>query len=591
MWPEHFANVYNPKNGLYRPLEQFSCSVVKNLANSYGYFPPVGAPYPTYYGPSDMIAITNDRAIVIGSAPGVLGLQNTHVAILNLSTVTGEIPCVSDTLFASTAADTPLTIHGHAHDVAATPDGAFAVVSELNWAHVFDLSNGALAASIPLSMDGTQRTPGVAVDSVEVTDNRAIIISSALTGTAFNGLLNYNTWVSIIDLSATPPALMAGSPILMTFDQTPVGWKPYRAHDVAITPEGAFAWVTAWGNVGLFNLSTGTAVPNSQTGTTLDLDPIYGFAQRFYPLFTGYTGQVDSVKCTSQNAIFIGAAVYPDFPGAFTHWVVSAATIDQTSPPTWRWTAQIGRCSVGGQCAEKPWGPQPHDLAISTPGVENGTTKALVSFDNEILILHDISPGAVQSSFEWIDDTGVIVSAVIATTPGSTTDTWTSRSAYFQSGPVLYPYQANNGFVMGLTKVANDGIFLSFPRNQNPAKQFIKTFYWFNTNGYLKPADFALVPGTYDIVVRCTAPPDQTPLDPTTVPNGLDHTLVRPATASAPTPPYSIVQNQSWDGAGTVSTSIDSMVVARNLAVAVGERLPNSAAGPITTLIHFFFTK
>jgi hypothetical protein len=209
----HFLKVFDATSGI--ALQLNSCTLP---FTSFG--------WTTSGNHSDFVALNGSHAVVIGSADATppSGVPETYVYILNIS---GSPTCLSipQSPFQSS---TPGQEHNGAHDVAITADGKWAVVNEQNWAHVFEVRTGTLKLSF-----NHQGFPGSMVDSVEVTNDRAIVVYSKFVAGLFD------TWVTMIDLGAS-----GGPQVHPSFPQMMSGYTNFSAnsqfepHDLEVTDEG-----------------------------------------------------------------------------------------------------------------------------------------------------------------------------------------------------------------------------------------------------------------------------------------------------------------------------------------------------------------
>lgn len=189
----------------------------------------------------DGVAITNTRAVVLGTSVQILDLTNLANPLLT-TTAAGYRP----------------------RDVAITPDGSIACVrggsttgSYQGGHYLFDLSNGLLLAygpgqPVPYPYTGTfTTTEGFDVDSV-VANDRYALFTSYLPGAPGR------TRVTIWDLH---PA--GGGPPIVAYETTPCGGCGDLAgapYDVSLSPDGQHAAVRSERSVALFDLSG--AVPS-----------------------------------------------------------------------------------------------------------------------------------------------------------------------------------------------------------------------------------------------------------------------------------------------------------------------------------------
>jgi hypothetical protein len=138
----------------------------------------------------------------------------------------------------------PLMKAGNAHDIAVSPNGARVVVNHRNWIHVYSAPSGAQLAAINVGSFGPNPSPTdplVAVDSIAITDTRAVVITNR------GQIGGRTTYVYVIDLVAPTPNIV--------FDHLIGGsGGDQNAHDIAISPNGRKAMVSSNGVAALINL-------------------------------------------------------------------------------------------------------------------------------------------------------------------------------------------------------------------------------------------------------------------------------------------------------------------------------------------------
>jgi hypothetical protein len=275
-----------------------------------------GNPFSTYQ-PSDLIQITNSTGVSIGAGRrNAAAEQNeSYVEVFTFNPLTLDIQYVEGT--APTDPNYAAIRAGHTHDVAITRDGEWAVVNADNWIHVIDLTPpssgpqfyafniGGLDFSNPVA--GPQIwnrpcTPNYSVDSVEVTNDRAVVTTSRERLPAGSNV--FTTWVYIIDFHDPFASLGQSGPGIVLQHEIPsipagqqfpteLGDWP---HDLAISPgadvepgSAVRAVVTTMHTVAAYDLSTNTFL-NAFT----DLDDR-----------RQYQWQVDSVEMTGKMAVVI----------------------------------------------------------------------------------------------------------------------------------------------------------------------------------------------------------------------------------------------------------------------------------------------
>jgi hypothetical protein len=324
------------------------------------------------YKPSDLVRLTNIRAAAIGSGistvSGVGGPHDqTYIDLVDLSS---GAHVASHTVGQTTTSIAQNQWAGIANDVEITRDGAYAVVNSDNYVHIMDMGSGTLTAvnigEVPFGPSTSAGdplnlcTPNAAVDSVALSSSAdsAVVTTSRVAA----GLRD--TWVYIVDIpSGTVP---------LEFQLLPPSPEehPYTPHDVAVTPDGTMAVVTANHMVGLFDLV-------SNTFLAMDHEPE---AWRQYQI------QVDSVEVTNSAAIVISDFVPSS--GGPTRWMIHIYSISRTTAPFLVETAKYIDPTVQGPDSRA------HDLELLPPD----KVKALVrtSFDNVFVDL--VTPGTVPTA-------------------------------------------------------------------------------------------------------------------------------------------------------------------------------------------------
>ena len=261
----------------------------------------------TFYEPSDRIEMTNTRSVSIGSGrsaswvPGTAD-DETYIETIDVSATPPVLLNVQEVITPTATANSSA---GFANDVVITRDGAWAVVNSNNWIHIVDVASGKLltfgypgGGTLPgfnigaydyIGMTAWNRpcTPNQAVDSVAVTNDRAVITTARLTTSA---PITFRTWVYIVDLSTTPMSIVLQKELIPGFLDDEGGDRP---HDITLNydPAGAgqIAVVTTTHMVAAFNLVNNTF-----------LNSYFDALDR-----RSYQTQVDSVEATDTNAVVI----------------------------------------------------------------------------------------------------------------------------------------------------------------------------------------------------------------------------------------------------------------------------------------------
>ncbi len=205
------------------------------------------------FQPSDSLRVTNSRAILVGArdTDNNGSHDRTYIDVLAIDMSGPTVTCLAHHEQGSTTS--PNLQAGWTNDVEITPDESFAIVNSSNWIHVINLSNGTIAQAFNIGSFPTGPCfAGDSVDSIATTNDTAVVTTTRI------GFVNppwyfTRTWVYLIDLvgSSTPT-------IQLEHELTgplPTEEKDFWPHDVAITPNGSLAIVTANNAVALYDLS------------------------------------------------------------------------------------------------------------------------------------------------------------------------------------------------------------------------------------------------------------------------------------------------------------------------------------------------
>jgi len=302
------------------------------------------------YRPSDRIELTNEWGVSIGSGASAAGggvIDETYIEVFMIGTTPPSF-VQQFTVPAASGQD----VAGYANDLAITRDAQFAVVNSRNWIQVLQLSVPPGAVSKldfnigSLDYSTTPPTPWTrpcdpdgAVDSVAVTNERAVVTTKRFSATANT----FTTWVYIIDLVASGgPTIVLQHEIL-----PPADWEPEsesdveHPHDVAITPSrdggGTRAVVTTNHSVALYDLVTNTFVARH-------------FDEKDR---RQYQQQVDSVELTGKVAVVIADVVSASGP---TVWGVKLFDVSAAS--------SLPLVASDVDASPPQGGSRAHDLAI-----------------------------------------------------------------------------------------------------------------------------------------------------------------------------------------------------------------------------------
>lgn len=248
-------------------------------------------------GASDLVAATSTRAVLIGqNHDGPESGWKTYIDVLDLSGTYGVTSYgMAGPQFIKSF---EFIGSGGAHDVAISPDGAWAVVNSRNRIHVIDLDTDAPAGTIPvpavaLTVATGLSDPSFLRDSVVMTRTtggtmHAVVLTRKIVGSVDRAV------AYVIALSdAAPP--MASAPLELDPSNPNVDHPP---HDIAITPDDRLVFVTAGGAVGLIDVNAATLITDTsnQIGT-----------------LRNYNDMADSVELSATQAVVIAKTVTPTF--------------------------------------------------------------------------------------------------------------------------------------------------------------------------------------------------------------------------------------------------------------------------------------
>jgi hypothetical protein len=288
----------------------------------------------TNYMPSDRIDLTNSVGVSIGAGespfiPMSGALDESYIEVFDFAPPGIRFQHVQAP---ASSVDWENLRAGFAHDVAITRDGDWAVVNSANWIHVlnlnFTLPSAARVQSFNIGrFDYSGPTPVVwdrpctpnrAVDSVEVTNDRAVVTTARWN----DDLGGYTTWVYIIDL--TDPMMTGMASIVLQHEILPPPGTVFPTefgdwpHDLTVTPHTdveagggqVLAVVTTMHSIAAYNLGTNTFLNSFYDGT----------------IRREYQWQVDSIELTGKVAV----AISGDF-SATPRWRIEFFAV--TSPP------------------------------------------------------------------------------------------------------------------------------------------------------------------------------------------------------------------------------------------------------------------
>jgi len=432
---------------------------------------------------SDAIAVTNDRVVAIGSAdtdPNHGGEETIYVDILALDYSSG-VPTVTvlpigGAPFALTGTP-PYTDAGDAHDVAITPDGSTAVVTCSNWILVFNLGDGTILQSFNVGSGGAGACmPFTARNSVEVTDSRAVV-TMGREATISGGTVVV-PWVYIVDLAADPPSLR------LEFNQGDQVTGPRQnPHDIAISPNGWKAVVTASYSVGLYDLTT------CQLSGSVDR----GGDERYWGYVPGGEPGVDlwhSVEVSNSRAVVIGNFQGPSGP---------------------QWSVRVFDISRGLAALRAYQGPadQPGDEAWDLDLSGDGQMASIKTWAHDLALLDVPSSGNQPSDLFWAGP------ALAAYPPPSGVSYPSSSSGHYgiNSATVMLaqvgsqPTHRWAAFLGGVgTNQSNLRLYDLDASDWTEPGPAVQTFTQVPSSGTLAPADLERTPDETDVLVRNSGP-------------------------------------------------------------------------------------
>ncbi len=309
-------------------------------------------------GGTKLIGIVNSRTPYF-TDPNVNWSSYGAVGIANLTTPHPTIPNAYDLHTFGFSCD-PAAVNSCTaladellHDVTTSPNGRYGVVSGHGVIGVYNLRLS-VPTQLYASVNHAQFPhPGfvvnplnrVTIDSVEASNARAVVIGKDLTNEADR--LNANQagspdnarWrLVVVDLLAANAG--ATNPTTVRFDPNPT-LGPSRAHDLAITPNGARAIVTTRRNTLILDLTV-----------ALDQTPVVEYVTGCDPLnfrFASSAVVSDSVVASDTQAVVVGRTgggggvaraciidlLQPPGPAAIAAFDLGPATDPNTLTPWW----------------------------------------------------------------------------------------------------------------------------------------------------------------------------------------------------------------------------------------------------------------
>jgi hypothetical protein len=558
----HFMTFFDPVSGT--TLNLNACDD-QPFFYSYGLLGPNdGQFFDKGYTHSDLVAINNARAVVIGSGDRDSDFQDeTHVYFVDIGQTPPAPTCVMQHVFESGTEG----YHGRAHDVAITPNGLWAVVNEGEFLHVFELRTGILRL--------TRKHAGVlenAVDSVEVTDDRAVVCYSKSVGFGIADVI-----VDIIDLTnPSGPQKLVGYQDNVSAPLGQGSTALFQPHDLSITPDGS-AVVVAMGRA-TTGASPGGGVAALRLSDGAYLGGVFDGCQRNYPSFftSGTTkvahGQADSVEATDATAVSIG---FTKNTSGTRIWRIEVFEVNPFGTP--------GFTSLAAFTDTATPGNEPHDLAITRDISADTLGKALVSSDFELMVVHDLASPA--GSLELVP-TAMTVTSEHNTFP----KTRVSDSAFFMPPPLSLPPDAYNGVVSGRilgTTLKDFSNLFYFPRSAASAAASGANVAVGDTSGvdHTRTADLELVRATRALALRGSAPPDE----PLPQNGGRDYLQFQIDNVTVDPASFTYALQAQFGGSGTTYGAVDSVVTGAEWVASVGETLLESAVppnNPVRAFIH-----
>jgi len=284
-------------------------------------------------GASDLVAVTSARAVLIGqNHEGPESSWRTFIDVLDLTDTYGSGPIFAKSFeFANS---------GGANDVAITPDGTWAVVNSRNRIDVIDLdpnpqSGQPVNPSLVLTVNTGPSDPSYLRDTVVMTRDsagpmKAVVMTRKIVGSINRTVL----YVLSFSTPGTPPSV--SGPLELNPSAPGLDHPP---HDIALTPDGRLAVVTARGAVGLLDVGAGTLLTHAVTGTLRE-----------------YEDMADSVEVSATQAVVI-AKTAPVQPSVTEGWRIDVYDI---APGPNGLTPRTHFTSAAGS--------HPHDLALGPAG-------------------------------------------------------------------------------------------------------------------------------------------------------------------------------------------------------------------------------
>lgn len=432
---------------------------------------------------SDAVAVTNDRAVAIGSAAVGFATENTtyvDIVVLNTAAVPPTVSVLNT--FVVGPGTSPETRAGLAHDVAITPDGSRVVVSQRNFISVFNLTTGALIASLNIGsavpigqgINGNGACdPGNSRNSVVVTNDRAVVTARRVGQAG-------RTWVYIVNLSGAPTVMLEHQMMpssVPTEEQSP--------HDLALSPDGSLAFVTADRTVGLYDVS-GAAFVNGNLAP--NLTRVWG---------NGPVPSIwDSVEMSNSRAVVLANNVI-------------------LNPIRYYWFAQVYQIAPTGLTLLHSFsgldtnlgGDPVWDLALS----EDGTVAGIKALIHDVAILDLITP---QSTPLWRAGPGGQNSQASGSVPAFMNDAVAITLGYVDHQPAggggdsTHRWAVFAGFTQGAPSISRIHFYDLGQPGQPIAIPEVK-FVLSDPSNPTTVADLELTASRTQVIARLTSPPDE----------------------------------------------------------------------------------
>jgi hypothetical protein len=390
------------------------------------------------------------------------------------------------------------------------------------------------------------------VDSVVVTNERAVVVQGAWADASVGGGFYPIVW--LMDLTLSPPAayMVDGYEILKAEPRN------YDPHDVAITPplteidaNDRLAVVTCDFATLLFDLANISLPANV-------LDPQLNHAGTETDDFMrGYYRQVDSVELTYDHAVVIGWMKDPTTDKLI--WSVKDFSLRQS--PT-----DPALTNVMDESGEDY---MPHDLFI-----HQAADAAVIKIGNASaglnLVVQNVSTAPVLSLLPAGGTPYADWGSFPTPTPGSSVRFSDSvLTATVRKGGTVFDYAVTLG---GQLNVPANKIVAKLDLLDLSVPSFNTSFLAGHALHDTMPTDLDFSSSMGRMFVRCQAPPDESPTPPTTP--GRD-VLVVDLGATPPVLEVGTATGPQIGGRGLIRDQVDSMITKRLRALSISEYDPS----------------